>query len=265
MRHLLNDTAYIAPALDEHLEKSLVRDDADNVIETLLVNRQTRIHLTAEKLLYLVDRGIHLNTDDLDTRDKYLVDGYVIEFEGTFDEFTLLFLDNALFLDLIDHIFELVLGNAGSLIAPVKNRGELIEQKHKRFENGYEEGQRTGERKRYFFGISLGVGLRNDLTECQYEQRYHDSGYSRTVTAEYAYKQQGADGRSRDVHDIVSDEDRSQHLVKTVCEPERLCSFFAALSLIVLEAQLVYARKSSLRSRKQCGEYHHRDDENDFP
>ena len=104
MRHFLNDTAYIASALDEHLEESLVRDDTDNVIETLLVNRQTRIHLTAEKLLYIVDRGVDLDADDLDTRNEYLIDSYLVEFESTFDEFALLFLDNALFLDLVDKV-----------------------------------------------------------------------------------------------------------------------------------------------------------------
>ena len=98
MRHFLNNAADIVLALDEHFEERFVGYDTDDIVEALLIDGQTRIHLAGESLLYLVDCVGDVDAYHLHARDKYLLDGYLVKFESTFYELALLLFNDAFFL-----------------------------------------------------------------------------------------------------------------------------------------------------------------------
>ncbi len=138
MRDLLHYPADIVFALYEHLEERLIGYHADDIIKAFFVNRQTRVHLAAEKLLYLVDSGIYLGADNLHAGDKYLIDRYLVEFESALYELAFLLLDNAFLFYLIYHVFELVLGNRRSLAALREHGRKQVQRPHERFQHDNE-------------------------------------------------------------------------------------------------------------------------------
>ena len=130
--HILGDLCQRLELAAQEPEKVLVGNHANDVVHVLFVYRKPGKVIVQKHLLCLFDGGIRRQGDHPDTWNQYLADRGLIELQSGDHQIAFLFFQNALFLDLVNDVFQLVLRDAGRILLGSECTGKYAEQQHER-------------------------------------------------------------------------------------------------------------------------------------
>ena len=99
------------------LEEITLVDKSDYVVDIFLIHGHTGILFGEKQLSYMLQAVVLLHGSYAHTGDKHLGNVLVIKLQSGAHKVAFLLLQNALFLDLVDDIFQLVLGYRRSVAA----------------------------------------------------------------------------------------------------------------------------------------------------
>lgn len=85
-----------------------------------------------EQLLCFLYCGIRGESHHADTGDQNIADGSFVKLEGGNDQIAFLFFQYAFLLDLVNDVFQFVLGDTGRFLFGGERTGEQTEEQYKR-------------------------------------------------------------------------------------------------------------------------------------
>ena len=237
-------------------------DIAQNVIHVLVADQKPGEIAGQEGVDHLFHAGSVVHRNHVHTGDQDLLCDAVAELNGRADQLALVLVQTALLLCLCHHGNQLVPGDAGVLLVlaqtldricpQAKQRRQRPQQRHQQL---YHRGDGHGKP----FRSGLGKALGRHLRENQHQQGDDAGGNRGAVDRIKPGEQQGADGGSGDIDDIVADENGGEELVIVLMQGERPLCFFVPVLCPASQTYHIQGGKSGFRGGKEsrhCQQHH---------
>ena len=221
----------------------LLMHHADDVIDCVMVDRQTGIAALGKALDDLVHRGIVLDGDHIHAGGQHVLGLDVVKLDGTADQLAFAIGQLAVLLGFADHRDQLAFGD-GVLFSGIKPFGKELfprtEQGVQRRKNRDQRTEHRGKGHGQGFGHFFCHALGGDLAESQDQQGHDDRGDRGAVyTAHQAGKQHGGKRGRTDVHDIVSNQNGAEQAVIALDQGQRMGGFLVTIIRFAFQANLV--------------------------
>ena len=175
-------------AVRERLEIIARVQDADDIVNRVFVDRDARIAVLDNDVLDFLLRIFYVEEYHVDARREDFFCGRLVKVERRAHHFALAFLEHAFLLDALDDVFQLVLGDGGSLLALARDSeregAQLHEHEYKRREQDGDRLEQSRSRACERVAVLPGKTFGNDLAEGQYQQRRRARCDSRADVAE---------------------------------------------------------------------------------
>ena len=216
-------------------------DDADDLINAVLVDQQAGEAGLLKELTDLLHGGLHIEALQVYAVGEDILGLQLGEVDGVTEQVALLGVDGALLLDLLHQHEQLLLGHLGVGL-DAEDLGHQLgpqgEQGAEGNEDPDEELHEGGREHGKTLGAVLGHGFGGDLAE---DQNHHGDGGGGDqsavavgkglILAVYAQgdDEHGGDGGQQDVDQVVADEDGGEQAVVVFAEAEGQGSTLVAL------------------------------------
>ena len=235
-------------------------DDADDIVNAVVINRQTGVAALYKQGGRLLHGEVVLHRNQVHTGGEDLGDLQVVELDGVADEIALVLVQTALVLGLVHHAHQLFFGDA-VLTAVTEHQGQqalpLGEQEVGRGEKHHQDPQQGGGQHGNGLGVFLGQALGGDLAENQDHHREHCGGHRGTPDiVDELDKQHRADGGGHVVDNVVADEDGGEELVVVLRQVQGALGPPVTVVRLVFQADAVKRGKGRLCGGKIGGHHH---------
>ena len=194
-------------------------DYAHNVIDVVVVDRETRVRRRMERLVELGDARILLEPDDLGARDHDLPRPPVVEMKHTIQQLRFILADGAFLRADVDQHPQLGLGHRMPRLLGRENVGHDRQSPRHRLHQPREpfDGQRG--RECDALGRARGDHLRRVLTELRRDQRHRDQADEVAPAAEFIDRDDSARSRREEHRDILDDHDHPEERLLVRLQP----------------------------------------------
>ena len=221
----------------------LLMHNADDVVDRLVVDRKARIAALGEALGHFLHGGIVRYGHHVHAGRQDVLGFHVIKLNGTADQLALAIGQLTVFLGFADHRDQLTFGD-GVLLPCIEAAGQEVfpgsEQHVQRRKDRNQKTQHRREGHGHGFGHFLCHAFGGDFAKSQ-DQQGHDNGGNRRAIgiAHQAAEQYGGKRGRTDVYDIISNQDRAEQAVVTLCQPQHLGGLPVAIISLAFQADLI--------------------------
>ena len=232
----------------------LLMDDADDIVDVLVVHRQAGIPVLSEDLGDLLHGVGVLHRHDVHPGGEDLLHLQVVELDGRPDKAALMLVQAALALRLVHQSDQLLLGNA-AVRRFAEHLGQqplpLGKQEVQRGKDRTEHPQQRGGKHGKPLGGLLGQALGGDLAEDQDHHGQHNGGHGRSShLINQVDKEYRADGGGHVVDDVIADKQGGEQLVVVLRQSQGTGRPLVASVCPALEPHPVQGGKGGLRGRE---------------
>ena len=200
------------------IEKKILHiDNSHDVILAAFVNRKTCEFVFAENLDQLIIGGFHVCKSNMDSWHHDILGCGISKIKHIVDHFFLIGFNDTVLVADIHNGTKLFLSHGLACRIRIYTHqahhtsGEEIDDKNHRCHDGHKEFKDRDIAKSKPLCIDGCIVLRGDLTEDQ-DQNSKDHGYNADHIAAKTVRKCGCKGRSRNVHNVVSDKNRTEKL-----------------------------------------------------
>ena len=208
------------------------RQNADDIIDAALIDRQAAVLLLTDVSQHLVGRILDIHRRKVDTGREDALNGRLAELERRGDKLAPLLAETAVLGHVLNDVVYLVLGD-GYLGVGLHEAGRKVADGRQncryRPQNAHKKAQRTG----HCQGQSLAVFFSNAFREHFAHEKDHD-GHDYRAQSDGAQSPDAGDidrddARRGDVHDVCTDKNTADGTVEVIQHFERLKSLGLAL------------------------------------
>ena len=199
-------------------------DDAHDVVDILVIHRQTGIPILRERPGDLIHGIGILHGHHVHPGGQDLLHLQVVELNGSADELALMLVQPALVLGLIHHGDELFLRDAVFRLVAQQLRQQTLplgEEEIHRPQQGDKHPENGGGEHGEVLRILLGQALRRNFAEDQDDHGQHHGGHRGAVYRQQLGKEHRGNRGSSDVYDVVADQDGGEQPVIILLQLER--------------------------------------------
>ena len=238
----------------------LLMDDADDVVNAVVINRQTGVAALHKQGGRLLHGCVVLHRYQVHPGSENLGHLQIVKLDGIADEIALVLVQTALVLRLVHHAHQFFFGNT-VLSAVAEHQGQqalpLGKQEVKRSKEQYEHPQERGRKHGKGLRVFLGQALGGNLAENQDHDGEHRGGHRGTPhIVDELDKKHRADGGGHVVDDVVADEDGRQKLVIVLRQVQGALGSPVPVVRPVFQADAVERGKGRLGGGKIGGHHH---------
>ena len=234
----------------------LLMYDTDDIVNRIVVNRQTGIAALGKALGDLVHRGVVGHGHNIHTGGQHILGLDVVKLDGAADQLTLAVRQLAVLLGLADHGHQLTLGD-GVLFSGIKPLGKELfprtEQGVQRCKNRDQRTEHGGKAHGQSFGHFLGHTLGGDLAKGQDQQGHDNRRDGRAVNAaDKAGKQHGGKRGRTDIDNVIADQNGAEQAVVALNQRQRVRCFGVAVLRLAPQADLIQRVIRCFCRREKC-------------
>ena len=200
------------------IEKKILHiDNSHDVILAIFVNRKTCEFVFAENLDQLIIGGFHVCKSNMDSWHHDILGCGISKIKHIVDHFFLIGFNDTILMAHIHDGTKLFLSHGLACRIRVHTHqahhtsGKEIDDKNHRRHDGHKKFKDRDITERDLFRVYGCVVLWGDLAEDQ-DQDSKDHGYNADHIAAKTVRKCGCKGRSRNVHNVVSDKNRTEKL-----------------------------------------------------
>ncbi len=172
--------------------------DADNIVGRVFKDRNARVTVFENAFLDFFGAVLDIDKHHIHARREDLLGSRFVKVQRRAHHLALALFQNALFLNALHNIFQLVFGHARRVVLTAgdfeRERLELDEDKHQRREDDHQHFQKACRAERKVVAVLLGKAFGDHLAEGQHQKRGGAGGDSRADIAEQVQAQHGGDG-----------------------------------------------------------------------
>ena len=234
----------------------LLMYDTDDIVNRIVVNRQTGIAALGKALGDLVHRGVVGHGHNIHAGGQHILGLDVVKLDGAADQLTLAVRQLAVLLGLADHGHQFTLGD-GVLFSGIKPFGkELLprtEQGVQRCKNRDQRTEHGGKGHGHCFGHFLGHALGGDFAKGQDQQGHDNRRDGRAVNAaDKAGKQHGGKRGRTDIDNVIADQNGAEQAVVALNQRQRVRCFGVAVLRLAPQADLIQRVIRCFCRREKC-------------
>ena len=236
-------------------------NDADDVVDRFMVNRQTRVAVFHEKRANLLHRRFLVDSDKIHARRQNIRHIEIVELDRGTDEIALVSVQPTFALSLVDNAHQLFFSDAIVAGRLEDLREQLLPHAEKEIQRRQHDNDHTQDRRRKHreaLRKFLGHAFWRDFAEDQHHDRDHNRRDRGPVGHKDFREEQGGDRRRRDVDNVVADENAREQLVIILAHSQRPRSALVAVFRPGFHADRVERGERRLSGRK-IRRAHHKD------